>query len=1524
MSSRIMRYMIVINLIMVSVVNATIINVPADQSTIQAGIDASVDGDTVLVQPGTYVENINFNGHNIVLGSLFLTTQDTSYISSTIIDGNQSGSVVTFNNGEGLSTQLMGLSVTNGRVLGTIWSGGGGVLCSGASPHISYCKIFNNTTESYNWTSGGAGVKCLNSSPIIANTIISNNTLIGGRGGGLYVSHGSPIILSSTIVNNSGSGIYFYSEVNNHKPIVINSILWGNEITSITLGLPESLAVVAVQFSCVYDYGSNDSNISQNPEFVDSEGKNYRLSDFSPCIGAGIDSIYIDDIWYYAPTTDIDGNPRPIPSGSNPDMGAFENPLAEPIQFIGSVFPAQNALNVRQDTDISVSFGADIDMATINSNTFVVHASQTGLHTGTYSYNPGVKTATFTPASPFKVGERIEVTLTSGMYTISGHSIQPFNWTFTAETEGGSGTFTNKTDYGTGSDPACVVSSDLDGDGDIDLAVVSWASDIISIFKNYGDGTFAAKVDYNTGNHPKSAISSDLDGDGDMDLAVVNQGSSTVSILMNNGDGTFASRNDFNVVYWPKSIASSDLDLDGDMDLASIGNQSVLILLNDGGGFFVSGDSISTSADFTSIAISDLDGDGDGDLALPIYNSNTISIMMNNGDGTFASMVSYDTGNSPSSIAISDFDGDANEDLAVANSYVGTVSILMNNGDGTFATKVDYFIGGSDSLSIVSSDLDGDRDMDLVVANVNSPIISILLNEGDGIFAETVDYTLGVEPWSVSSSDLDGDGDIDLATANWGQQTLSILFNEDVYGVNITITDMLEYSGEISLDYSVLDPDSMNTSLYCEYSMYNMTNWFPATIVGDTADLTFEDWDGTIIWDSFIDLPGLDIPDAVFKITPYNSTNTGRSDISRAFHIDNNQTPSVEITPVSDEQRLEINVYYQLSDIEDDTLGILCEYYDESSETWRTATLSDDTSAVTNYSGQLTWNSQSDRPVAYNEQLFRITPYDKDLGTSDTVAIFIDQLGISVAEQISQYTSEQTDDVIVNFTLSDDEDDAIDILLEYSIDSGNNWSPATVTGITTELLPDQYDSSIIWNSLDDLPGIDKVTVRLKLTPNDGSIGFPIETNDFHLDNNQSPMISTISCPDSIVVVAELSYSLTDSEHDTLSLSIEYSSDEGQTWNVGVSGGTLSTIIPDNYNETFDWYTFESLGFQRLHNVWLKFKVSDNDPGTDTTLKNISVVNYPAEYTGDLIIDTDDLAIFASAWNADPQDVLYEIGPAIGMVPELTPQQDGLLDFEDLGVFVQMWNWSYEHNGLTKPIVLSKSFSDTPAKISFDISKPEDRWSSDGKTSINIETKQNDLMQVELILERIGQDISINVSEGDYFDARYQVSPLLTNISADSTISLFCLTGLGESGSQTMGDIIAEINISNRSDVTQLVVLFYRVWDESANVVESGQINLDIESFLPDEFSLKQNFPNPFNPNTTIRYTLPRPADVTLSIFNIRGELVNTLVSKIEEGGYHQVIWNGATIHGKLVSAGVYFYRISTSEFTDTKKMVLLK
>ncbi len=90
------------------------------------------------------------------------------------------------------------------------------------------------------------------------------------------------------------------------------------------------------------------------------------------------------------------------------------------------------------------------------------------------------------------------------------------------------------------------------------------------------------------------------------------------------------------------------------------------------------------------------------------------------------------------------------------------------------------------------------------------------------------------------------------------------------------------------------------------------------------------------------------------------------------------------------------------------------------------------------------------------------------------------------------------------------------------------------------------------------------------------------------------------------------------------------------------------------------------------------------------------------------------------------------------------------------------------------------------------------------------------------------------------------------------------------------------------------------------------------------YSLEQNYPNPFNPTTTIRFTLPKTTDVKVSVFNVKGQLVKTLVNGKFDGGSNSVVWDAKDSRGNLVSSGTYFYQIETPDFKQTKKAVFLK
>jgi hypothetical protein len=99
---------------------------------------------------------------------------------------------------------------------------------------------------------------------------------------------------------------------------------------------------------------------------------------------------------------------------------------------------------------------------------------------------------------------------------------------------------------------------------------------------------------------------------------------------------------------------------------------------------------------------------------------------------------------------------------------------------------------------------------------------------------------------------------------------------------------------------------------------------------------------------------------------------------------------------------------------------------------------------------------------------------------------------------------------------------------------------------------------------------------------------------------------------------------------------------------------------------------------------------------------------------------------------------------------------------------------------------------------------------------------------------------------------------------------------------------------------------------------------DDETVLPQQFSLEANYPNPFNPSTTIRFTLDQTEDVNLTVYNTSGQVVKSLVNGSVSAGQHEVKWNATDISGNTVASGIYLYTLRAGNKTETRRMIFLK
>ena len=316
-----------------SAVQANQLLVPAGYSTIQSAIDAASAGVTVLVSPGTYYENLDFNGKAITVAS-------AAGPPATIIDGGDAGAVVNFRNGEGPDSIIKGFTIQNGFA---IWGSGVSVVFS--APTIISNIIQNNDSPVGGW---GAGVGGLFGSPTVEQNLFRDNSGDSQYLSGVisFLDDSSPLVADNLFVSNSCRAINLPLPVDS-APVVINNTIVGNPVgisASINgLGIFENNILfnndigVSVGGNFVWannlvyggsmlytgqDLTGTNGNISADPLFVDPPNGDFHLQSLSPAIDAG------DNAAPFMPMVDFDGNTRIVAGHAGGpavvDIGAFE------------------------------------------------------------------------------------------------------------------------------------------------------------------------------------------------------------------------------------------------------------------------------------------------------------------------------------------------------------------------------------------------------------------------------------------------------------------------------------------------------------------------------------------------------------------------------------------------------------------------------------------------------------------------------------------------------------------------------------------------------------------------------------------------------------------------------------------------------------------------------------------------------------------------------------------------------------------------------------------------------------------------------------------------------------------------------------------------------------------------------------------------------------------------------------------------------------------------------------------------
>ena len=523
------------------------------------------------------------------------------------------------------------------------------------------------------------------------------------------------------------------------------------------------------------------------------------------------------------------------------------------------------------------------------------------------------------------------------------------------------------------------------------------------------------------------------------------------------------------------------------------------------------------------------------------------------------------------------------------------------------------------------------------------------------------------------------------------------------------------------------------------------------------------------------------------------------------------------------------------------------------------------------------------------------------------------------------------DSVYIPFLVNAANDDTITFVGEFSKNDGVSWfSVAQLGGRATKVSNSNFNDSVLWRTKSDGEFIESQTTKFRLTAYGLAVNSqPLTTNKFTVDNTP-PMIDSIK---SVVnntqnIAGSVTVSWTKSTDMSSPTSYQLYVNETSTYNSNTPTRVFPLTKPTSDIDSM-WIPKLKAMTKYYFTLWYRDSLGNLDSTKVAKTKQFTT-GILTDYTNDGRILTEDLGVFSNAWKTGNKNV-GDISPNRGTFPVISIDNDGLIDLEDLTLFVRIWNWAFV-NGKGGTLSNSLAKGSNANESEGNISTGESKLLKDGKTlSIPLfVTGVKSFDAMNLMLNYNTNSVKVDSFVLNNGLKKYFGESIVALFNSDSkyglTTTAFANLGFKELTPETTTELgVLYATIKNNIYEGSFSGGF-EIYSFSKNINQNGTLSLNYktEPILPKIFALEQNYPNPFNPKTNIKFALPVPSNVKIEIYNILGEKVIELVNQQHNAGLHTVEWNAN------VSSGLYFYRINaesidkTRRFVQTKKMLFLK